>query len=55
VQIGVILIALGGGFLLVGNRAIEEVRSLLWSLAALSFCLGVGIGGFRGGVLRPFA
>jgi hypothetical protein len=42
VQIGVILIALGGGFLLVGNRAIEEVRSLLWSLAALSFCLGVG-------------
>jgi hypothetical protein len=42
VQVGVILIALGLGFLLVSGRAIDEVQPLLSSLAALSFCLGVG-------------
>jgi hypothetical protein len=42
VQVGVILIALGIGFLLVSGRAIDEVQPLLSSLAALSFCLGVG-------------
>lgn len=42
VQVGVLLVALGIGFLLVSGRAIEEVQPLLSSLAALSFCLGVG-------------
>jgi hypothetical protein len=42
VQVGVILIALAIGFLLVSGRAIDEVQPLLSSLAALSFCLGVG-------------
>ncbi len=42
VQVGVLLVALGIGFLFVSGRAIEEVQPLLSSLAALSFCLGVG-------------
>jgi hypothetical protein len=42
VQVGVLLVALGIGFLLVTGRAIDEVQPLLSSLAALSFCLGVG-------------
>ena len=42
VQVGVLLVALGIGFLLVSGRAIDEVQPLLSSLAALSFCLGVG-------------
>ncbi len=42
VQVGVLLVALAIGFLLVSGRAIEEVQPLLSSLAALSFCLGVG-------------
>jgi hypothetical protein len=42
VQVGVLLVALGLGFLLVSGRAIDEVQPLLSGLAALSFCLGVG-------------
>ena len=42
VQIGVILVALGFGFMLITGRAIEEVQPVLASLAALSFCLGLG-------------
>ena len=42
VQIGVILVALGFGFMLITGRAIDEVQPVLASLAALSFCLGVG-------------
>lgn len=42
VQVGVILVALAFGFLLVSGRAIDEVQPLLSSLAALSFCLGIG-------------
>ena len=42
VQIGVILLALGVGFLLISGRAIEEVQPVLVSLAVLCFCLGVG-------------
>jgi hypothetical protein len=42
VQIGVLLIAAAVGLLMVSNRAIEEVRELLASMAVLAFCLGVG-------------
>jgi hypothetical protein len=42
VQVGVILVALGFGFMLITGRAIEEVQPVLASLAALSFCLGLG-------------
>jgi hypothetical protein len=42
VQVGVLLVALGFGFVLVSGRAIEEIQPILSSLAALAFCLGVG-------------
>jgi hypothetical protein len=42
VQVGVILLALGLGFLVISWDAVEEVRPLLVSLAVLGFCLGVG-------------
>jgi hypothetical protein len=42
VQVGVILVALGLGFLVISWDAIEEVRPVLVSLAVLGFCLGVG-------------
>ena len=42
VQVGVILFALGVGFLVISGRAIEEVQPVLVSLAVLGFCLGVG-------------
>ena len=42
VQVGVILLALGVGFMVISWDAIEEVRPLLVSLAVLGFCLGVG-------------
>jgi hypothetical protein len=42
VQVGVILLALGVGFLIISGRAIEEVQPVLTSLAVLGFCLGVG-------------
>ena len=48
VQVGILLIALGAGFMLIGDAAIEEVRPVLTSLAALSFCLGVGAIGSAG-------
>lgn len=42
VQVGVILLALGLGFLVISWDAIEEVKPLLTSLAVLGFCLGIG-------------
>lgn len=42
VQVGVILLALGLGFLVISWDAIEEVRPILTSLAVLGFALGVG-------------
>jgi hypothetical protein len=42
VQLGLILLALGVGFLVISGRAIEEVQPVLVSLAVLGFCLGVG-------------
>ena len=48
VQLGILLVALGAGFMLIGDTAIEEVRPVLTSLAALSFCLGVGAIGSAG-------
>ena len=42
VQVGIILLALGVGFLIISGRAIEEVQPVLTSLAVLGFCLGVG-------------
>jgi len=42
VQVGVILLALGLGFMVISWDAIEEVRPLLVSLAVLGFCLGLG-------------
>jgi hypothetical protein len=42
VQVGVILLALGLGFLVISRGAIEEVRPILTSLAVLGFALGVG-------------
>jgi hypothetical protein len=42
VQVGVILLALGLGFLVISRDAIEEVRPILTSLAVLGFALGVG-------------
>ena len=42
VQVGVILLALGLGFLVISWEAIEEVRPILTSLAVLGFALGVG-------------
>ena len=48
VQLGILLIALGAGFLLIADRAIEEVRPVLTSLAVLGFCLGVGAIGSAG-------
>jgi uncharacterized membrane protein len=42
VQVGIILLALGVGFLVISGRAIEEVQPVLTSLAVLGFCLGVG-------------
>ena len=42
VQVGVILLALGVGFLIISGRAIEEVQPVLTSLAVLGFALGVG-------------
>lgn len=42
VQIGIILVALGVGFLVISGRAIEEVRPVLTSLSVLGFCLGIG-------------
>jgi hypothetical protein len=48
VQAGVLLVALGAGFWFVSGRAIEEVRPVLWSLAILATCLGVGAIGSAG-------
>lgn len=48
VQVGIILLALGAGFLLIADNAIEEVRPVLTSLAVLGFCLGVGAIGSAG-------
>ena len=48
VQLGILLIALGAGFLMIADRAIEEVRPVLTSLAVLGFCLGVGAIGSAG-------
>jgi hypothetical protein len=42
VQVGVILLALGLGFLVISWDAIEEVKPVLTSLAVLGFCLGIG-------------
>ena len=42
VQVGVILLALGVGFMVISWDAIEEVRPILTSLAVLGFCLGLG-------------
>lgn len=42
VQVGVVLLALGIGFLVISWDAIEEVRPILNGLAVLGFCLGVG-------------
>jgi hypothetical protein len=42
VQVGIILLALGVGFLVISGRAIEEVQPVLTSLSVLGFCLGVG-------------
>jgi hypothetical protein len=42
VQVGVVLLALGLGFLVISWDAIEEVRPILTSLAVLGFALGVG-------------
>lgn len=42
VQVGIILLALGVGFMVISGRAIEEVQPVLTSLAVLGFCLGVG-------------
>lgn len=42
VQVGVILLALGLGFMVISRDAIEEVRPILTSLAVLGFCLGLG-------------
>lgn len=42
VQIGVLLLALGAGFLVISSDAIDEVQPVLTSLAVLAFCLGVG-------------
>jgi hypothetical protein len=48
VQLGVLLVALGAGFWFVSGRAVEEVRPVLWSLAVLASCLGVGAIGSAG-------
>lgn len=48
VQLGVLLVALGVGFWFVSGRAIDEVQPILWSLAILSTCLGVGAIGSAG-------
>ena len=48
VQLGILLIALGAGFLMIADRAIEEVQPVLTSLAMLGFCLGVGAIGSAG-------
>lgn len=42
VQVGVVLLALGIGFLVISLDAIEEVRPVLNGLAVLGFSLGVG-------------
>jgi hypothetical protein len=42
VQVGIVLLALAAGFLVISGYAIEEVRPVLVSLAALGFCLGIG-------------
>jgi hypothetical protein len=42
VQVGVILLALAIGFLVIGDRAIEEVQPVVVSLSVLGFCLGIG-------------
>lgn len=42
VQVGVVLLALGIGFLVISFDAIEEVRPVLNGLAVLGFSLGVG-------------
>jgi hypothetical protein len=42
VQVGIILVALAIGFMFITGRAIDEVQPVLASLAALSFCLGLG-------------
>jgi hypothetical protein len=42
VQVGIILLALAAGFLVISDRAVEEVRPVLDSLAALGLCLGIG-------------
>ena len=42
VQVGMILLALGLGFLIISWDAIEEVRPILTSLAVLGFALGIG-------------
>lgn len=48
VQLGILLVALGAGFLIVSDSAVEEVRPVLTSLAVLGFCLGVGAIGSAG-------
>ncbi len=48
VQLGVLLFALGIGFWFVSGRAVEEVQPILWSLAILSSCLGIGAIGSAG-------
>ena len=48
VQLGILLIALGAGFVLISDAAVEEVRPMLTSLAVLGFCLGVGAIGSAG-------
>lgn len=48
VQLGILLVALGAGFLMIADAAIEEVRPVLTSLAVLGFCLGVGAIGSAG-------
>lgn len=42
VQVGVVLLALGIGFLVISFDAIEEVRPVLNGLAVLGFALGIG-------------
>ena len=42
VQVGLILIALGVGFLVIAGRAIDEVQPVITALSVLAFCLGIG-------------
>jgi hypothetical protein len=42
VQIGVILVALGIGLMIIGNRAIEEIQQVILGLSVIGFALGIG-------------